>query len=225
MTGGTIIIEGNIGAGKSTFAKYLAEEIAAYEGHCDVVREPDQQDNPFLDDYYKDPKGTAYKMQLFLMHRRFRDMVCAQDRALYGAWSVFDRSFWGDMCFAYVQANRGYFSQAEMDAYLEAHTQMVRQLNLPRSVVFLDASPETCLRRIQTRMRSCECGIELDYLQELDEEYDSLISAFDTATRVYRCDWNEDITEDEIRAVAKDTALAILARRAHEDQSYRSWLI
>lgn len=48
MNGGEIIVEGNIGAGKSTFAQYLAK---ALEGG--YLPEPADGTNPYLEDYYR----------------------------------------------------------------------------------------------------------------------------------------------------------------------------
>jgi deoxyadenosine/deoxycytidine kinase len=78
---GYIIIEGNIGVGKSTFSRILADAFIKREKRAEYLLEPDDKTNPFLAAYYADPKGTAYKMQMHLLHRRFRDTRYAQAAA------------------------------------------------------------------------------------------------------------------------------------------------
>lgn len=60
---GVIILEGNIGAGKTTLAHKISAAIKRMGLKSQTHEEPASGTNPFLDDYYKDPKATAFKMQ------------------------------------------------------------------------------------------------------------------------------------------------------------------
>ena len=68
---GYVIIEGNIGVGKSTFSAILAEEFKRAGLRAEYLPEPDETTNPFLEAYYKDPAAHAYEMQCHLLHKRF----------------------------------------------------------------------------------------------------------------------------------------------------------
>ena len=98
MNGGLIIVEGNIGAGKSTFAQHLAR---ALDG--EYLPEPADGTNPYLEDYYRDPARWAFEMQMFLLTRRYRAQKYAQGKVRHkGGFVVLDRSYYGDVCFANV---------------------------------------------------------------------------------------------------------------------------
>ena len=69
---GVIILEGNIGAGKTTLAHKISAAIKSLGLKSQTHEEPASGTNPFLDDYYKDPKATAFKMQMFMLAKRSR---------------------------------------------------------------------------------------------------------------------------------------------------------
>lgn len=107
MNSGVIIVEGNIGAGKSTFAQHLAK---ALDG--EYLPEPADGTNPYLADYYADPAKWAFEMQMFLLTRRYRAQKYAQGKVRHkGGFVVLDRSYYGDVCFANVQRQLGYFAE------------------------------------------------------------------------------------------------------------------
>ena len=62
MNGKFIIIEGNIGAGKSTLAKALSAELGGT-----VQLEPAEGTNPYLPLYYSDPSRYSFVMQVFFI--------------------------------------------------------------------------------------------------------------------------------------------------------------
>lgn len=215
MNGGLIIVEGNIGAGKSTFARYLAD---ALDG--EYLPEPDERSNPYLEDYYRDPARWAFDVQMFLLTRRYRAQRYAQSKVRHNGdgFVVLDRSYYGDVCFANVQKQLGYFSQRDYDTYLCHHTDMKAFLEPPAMAIFLNVSPDICQVRIRKRMcektgRACESGISLDYLARLDAEIQTLADSMEGNTLVKRLAWNSDKTNDEIRNLCECFALDIKARK------------
>ena len=72
---GVIILEGNIGVGKTTLAHKISAAIKNLGLKSQTHEEPASGTNPFLDDYYRDPKATAFKMQMFMLAKRFRTTV------------------------------------------------------------------------------------------------------------------------------------------------------
>ena len=81
-----IIIEGNIGVGKSTLAHQLAEQndFRLFEEGADT----NQQFKKYLELYYKDPSRYALEMQFWLLSTRFKQH---QDCLLYTSPSPRDR--------------------------------------------------------------------------------------------------------------------------------------
>ena len=209
---GYVIIEGNIGVGKSTFSAILAEELAALGCRAEYLPEPDETNNPFLSDYYRDPKGTAYKMQMHLLHARFTSTRYAQAAALAGkGWYILDRSYYGDICFAKVQENDGFFTPAEATSYLAAHRNMREFIEPPTAAIFLDAAPEVCADRIAKRARKCEASVPLSYLRQLDRQIEKLRLTLASRCPVIRVEWGDDRTVEELHEEAR-----ILARRLTE---------
>ena len=211
---GYVIIEGNIGVGKSTFAQALARAISTRDCVAEYIHEPDDSTNPFLDQYYADPAAFAYKMQMHLLHARFASTRYAQAAALADrGWYILDRSYYGDICFANVQARSGYFTPAECDSYMQAHRNMREFLETPTCAIFLSAPPAVCKRRIERRARPCETGekpIPMEYLLALDGEIRKLESILDTRCRVLHLPWELDQTPEQVTAQADAVADRLL---------------
>lgn len=200
---GYLILEGNIGVGKSTFSRLLADAFRKVAGRAEYLPEPDEKTNPFLAEYYESPAKTAYKMQMHLLHQRFKSTRYAQAAALAGkGWYVLDRSYYGDIAFARVQCELGYFRPAEVESYMDAHRNMREFLEPPTAAVFLCAPPEVCARRIAERARACESGVPLSYLQALDREICSLKRTLGHRCRVLELDWSTDRNETELWELA-----------------------
>lgn len=212
MKSGLIIIEGNIGAGKSTFAKILAERL---NGVC--FAEPDEKTNPYLADYYKDPARWAFDIQIYLLSKRYRMHQEAQTTILNrkDKFIVMDRSYYGDVCFAQVQKQLGYFSDRDYATYLALHTDMKTHVLPPTMAIFLDVNADVCKSRISKRMsekagRRCESSIDLSYLTSLNAEIQKLSDAMTGKTIVKHLDWNADKTKDEIKSVCDDVTTELL---------------
>ena len=210
---GYIIIEGNIGVGKSTFAAALADAIRARGLRAEMIPEPDDKTNPFLADYYKNEAAFAYKTQMYLLHARFASTRYAQAGALaHKGWFILDRSYYGDICFAKVQERLGYFTSAESAAYMQAHRNMREFVELPAAAIFLDAPADVCKARIERRARPCETGakpISIDYLRMLGAEIDVLRDVLSKRCAVYSIPWEWDKTPQEIAWRANELAEAI----------------
>ena len=215
---GYVIVEGNIGVGKSTFAQALANAIKAQKCAAEYLPEPDDKTNPFLDLYYADKPAYAYKMQMHLLHARFASTRYAQAAALaHRGWFIMDRSYYGDICFANVQNKDGYFTPAECDSYLQAHRNMREFIEPPTAAIFLCAPPAICKQRIVKRARPCETGkkpISMEYLVALNEELEKLERVLDARCRVMHIPWHLDLTYDQIESQARAVADALLS---HDD--------
>lgn len=206
---GYIIVEGNIGVGKSTFTKLIVDELARVGCRSEYLPEPDEQNNNFLPLYYSNPKQYSYSMQMHLLHQRFRDTNFAAAGALADkGWFVMDRSYFGDLCFANVQRKLGYFTDFEFNSYVTAHRNMER-IPFPTVAIFLKAAPETCKKRISKRMtekagRACESTIDIEYLANLQKEIDGLEEFMEKTSNVISLDWNDDLNSEQLSELAKE---------------------
>jgi len=170
------VISGVIGSGKTS----LTTDLADYLGYTPIY-EP-VADNPYLSDFYKDPKRWAYPMQERLKSMRFRlhqDSVWGIRSGRYKG-VIADRSIHEDSIFAEINHELGNICERDWETYLAGFEDMKHFLMEPDAIIFLDASPETCKARADQRDRPEERntalgpkdrGIPLDYLQKLHARY------------------------------------------------------
>jgi deoxyguanosine kinase len=163
MTGDLFIaVEGVIGVGKTTLAGALADELGARELLEQV------EENPFLPFFYKDRERFAFQTQLFFLLSRYRQMVVLRQRELFQSSVVSDYFFQKDRIFASIN-----LSEQEMVLYDQILPLLERDLPRPDRVVYLRADLPVLLRRIEKRGRVFEKGIDPEYLQALDEAYNT----------------------------------------------------
>lgn len=222
-----IIIEGNIGAGKSTLASALASAI---EGR--VQLEPAEGQNPYLPLYYKDPARYAFVMQVFLLHKRLRAHKEAQAlcQGSEGVNVVADRSFWGDLCFAAVQRELGFFSEDDFSTYYALHRDMQEALLYPSAILHLTTAPAVCAERINRRLRAikgreCEAGVSIDYLDRLDRQISAMVRGFERMCPVLRLSpLAADGTEKSTAVLVEEAVTALKAMEGTPDTfDYRAW--
>jgi deoxyadenosine/deoxycytidine kinase len=178
-----VAISGTIGVGKSTFSKTLAEAIG-----FSLFEEP-VTENPYLEDYYKEPRKYGFSMQMFLMvHRHHRELECLRGVA-QGRRYVLDRCFTEDFVFARANFELGYMNEAEFKVYLAVRDQLSRLVSPPDLMVYLRCTPEEAHRRIALRGRGMESAVSLEYLTALHKAYESLMGALERqGTRVLTVD-------------------------------------
>ena len=155
-----INIEGSIGAGKTSLAKILADRLEAR-----LILE-ETEENPFLQDFYKDKIRYAFQTQLFFLLSRHKQQQDLFTTDLFHKKLVSDYLFDKDRIFASVTLD-------EREFYLYEKLASVLEKDIPKPdlVVYLQASSEVLLKRIRDRNRSYEKPIELDYIRALNEAY------------------------------------------------------
>lgn len=188
-----IVIEGNIGVGKSTFAGELSTARSeATRRSCEAFPEP--VDKPafrtLLGRYYADPARWGFAFQMYALKERFRQHTLAAELVANGIDVIQDRSIYADGCFGHLVHADGNMTQEEWDIYAETFGALKRFLRYPDLMIYLRASPELCLERIKRRSRSEESGVPLDYLRRLHEEHEQLVDVMSRFTRVVVLDWS-----------------------------------
>lgn len=163
------IVEGNIGAGKSTFLSLIEQ----YCPDITIIQEP--KENWFIpndgtslfESFYKDPKRWAYTIETLIMACRVKNHMIAQVST--NPNRVMERSVYsGHLCFAQNGFNCGFFTKLEWEAYLKmVDFMIIEQCKTPIGFIYLQASPETCSNRIKIRNRTGEEIISIEYLQNI----------------------------------------------------------
>ena len=165
-------------AGKSTLTRQLAELL-----NYRVFLEPTST-NPFLADFYRDPKKYALRMQVYLLRRRFHTYVAAlRHMTETGEGAVLDRSIFSDWVFAEKNRLDGNIDSEGFFYYTQLREQMLRDLPFPHVAVYLDVAPDVCHARIhglRKRAAEVDSGIPLAYLEGLHGCYGQLLDELET---------------------------------------------
>lgn len=165
------VVEGIIGAGKSTFCQRLGSLIGT---NCILMREPDErQGNPYLEDYYEDPNKWAFTMQMHLLHERWRLYQEAKQQSEIGFTVIMDRFLWGDFAFARTVHSLGIMSDREFETYKKCYSNIIKYVEPPEAMIYLHVNPHIAFQRVKRRMvetptRECENSVDLKYLQTLE---------------------------------------------------------
>ncbi len=155
-----VVIEGVIGVGKTSLAKLLAERMNAR-----LVLE-EVEENPFLEDFYRDPAHYAFQTQIFFLLSRYRQQMEFPQQDLFQEKTVSDYLFDKDKIFAYINLN-----EKELSLYERLWSFLHQDVPKPDLVIFLQANTETLMHRIRERNRSYERAISSEYIQRLNEAY------------------------------------------------------
>lgn len=194
-------IAGLIGAGKSTLTENLA-------GHLDFapVYEP-VDDNPYLADFYEDIPRWTFPMQMHLLSRRFRQHqeVIWGLRGRYGG-VVQDRTIYEDTLFARMHYEDGVMDERDYETYISLFQDMQNFLKYPDVIVYLRVPPELAAERINSRGRSMERGIPLDYLKGLEAKYEEFAEEMTRYTVVVPIDWSDYRPPEEVARLVQEAA-------------------
>ncbi len=165
-----IIVEGNIGAGKSTFLRIL-EEFS----NTNVVYEPLEkwQEGDLLDKFYADTKRWAYTFQTYAFVTR----ILAAEQAIRSSKKnvqILERSIYSDRyCFAKNAFESKVMSPLEWQLYTEWFDWLVDGYTvLPDGFIYMNTTPEVCFNRMKQRNRLEESKVSLDYLTSIHQKHE-----------------------------------------------------
>ena len=165
-----IVVEGPIGAGKTSLARLLAER----EGAELLLEEP--QNNPFLAGFYHDPRRWALATQLFFLFQRVNQLSGLSQLDLFERRTVADFLLEKDPLFARIN-----LSDDEFTLYQRIYSHLAPQAVAPDLVIYLQAPVDTLMARVRRRAASYERGITEDYLARLAQGYGRFFHEYDAA--------------------------------------------
>ncbi|MCD6557344.1 MAG: deoxynucleoside kinase [Bacteroidales bacterium] len=156
-----IVIEGNIGAGKTTLAKKIAEDYNAK-----LIPE-EFAENPFLPKFYKDPDKYSFPLELSFLADRFHQLNKEiRNRDLFKSFVISDYYFTKSLIFA-----RNTLSDDEYGLYRRIFDITYTNLPKPDLYVFLYLDIEKLIQNIQHRGRDYEKEIQPSYLEKIQNGY------------------------------------------------------
>lgn len=165
-----IAIAGNIGSGKTTLTRMLARRYAWTPQYESV------DNNPYLEDYYKDMKRWSFALQIYFLNKRFRDVVDISRRS---DTVIQDRTIFEDArIFAPNLHDMGLMSDRDYDNYRELFDLMISLVRLPDLMIYIRSSVPHLMAQIAKRGREYEQSIRLDYLTGLNARYEEWIKAY-----------------------------------------------
>ena len=155
-----VVIEGPIGAGKTSLARIMS-------ARCDaavLLEEPDA--NPFLAGFYENAGRYALPTQLHFLFQRIDQVRELNQSDLFARLTISDFMLDKDPLFARLTLN-----DDELRLYRQIYEHLKPQAPVPDLVIYLQASAETLIERVQRRGASYEKNISDDYLVRLAEAY------------------------------------------------------
>ncbi|MAD50208.1 MAG: deoxynucleoside kinase [Flavobacteriales bacterium] len=155
-----ITIEGNIGVGKTTFSKMLANEL-----NYRIVLE-EFADNPFLPKFYEQPERYAFSLELFFMAERYRQLGDLRDQDLFSHGVVSDYFFVKSKLFA-----ENNLSDDELLLFNRLSDIALKNLPKPDLIIYLHSDVSRLQQNIQKRGRSYEQNISDEYLFDIQNKY------------------------------------------------------
>lgn len=165
-----ISVAGNIGSGKSSLTRLIADKLE-WLPYFESV-----QNNPYLKDFYKDMKRWSFQLQVYFLSHRFNThkkiinsaISVIQDRSIYEDVEIFARNL-------YLM---GRMEKRDYNNYRNLFYEMISYLKAPDLVVYLKADIKTLMNQIKSRGRDFEKSIERKYLLRLNRSYTSWVSEY-----------------------------------------------
>lgn len=166
-----IAVSGNIGAGKTTLTEMLAKHYG-WQPEFESV-----DNNPYLEDFYKDMAKWAFHLQVYFLNSRFEqinklrsgDRTIIQDRTIYEDAYIFAKSLY----------KQGFFGERDYQNYQTLFESMMKFVQPPDLLIYLRSDISKLVKNIETRGRDYETLIRIDYLKGLNQHYEDWIDQYD----------------------------------------------
>jgi deoxyadenosine/deoxycytidine kinase len=155
-----IVIEGPLGVGKTSLAMMLSEKMGGQALLEDV------EENPFLVNFYQNPKKYAFQTQVFFLLRRYNLTAELAQIDLFSRVTVSDFLFEKDRIFA-----RANLEDDEYWLYEQLFRILRKRITTPDLVIFLQAKTHVLVDRIRRRDKKYERAISYKYLDRINQAF------------------------------------------------------
>lgn len=162
-----VAIEGVIGVGKTTLARYLQQALGA------ALLLEVFEENPFLSDFYADRSRYAFQTQIFFLLSRYRQQHRVIPQTIMHQPLVSDYLFDKDWLFAHLN-----LANDELTIYEHTYLALAERIPTPQLVIYLRASVDTLMERITVRDRPYERNMSRDYIADLHQAYDDFFDSY-----------------------------------------------
>lgn len=196
LRGSVLLIEGIIGAGKTTLGMKLYNLLTRVDIPVMIFEE--EVDAKMLDLFLSDMKKYAFSFQIHMLVQRQKIyMKALQFVEKNNGVAIVDRSLLGDWSFCMLHNDYGNISDLEYQAYESVMSST--RLPVPASIFYLEVTPETAHKRIVARNRGREPDVyTLEYLSDLDMNYKVAMEQSDID--IHYIDWNQpsNLSDDQL---------------------------
>ena len=185
MTPTIIVIEGNIGSGKSSFLKKLQEECFQKDRtHIVTLQEPvelwenlmNHKGQSILSKFYQNPQKYAFPLQIYILQTLHLQLQNAMEQNPEATIFVCERSVESSRyIFSQMLYDKKHMNSLEMQIYNSIYDTLYKDKYKISKIIYLDTPPEICLTRIQTRDRLAEKNISIEYLLQCEIYYQNFI--------------------------------------------------
>jgi deoxyguanosine kinase len=156
-----ITVEGNIGSGKTSFARLLAAEMKAK-----LILET-FADNPFLQKFFVKQQDYALGMEMFFMAERYEQLNREMnDQELFNERYVIDYLFNKSLLYARVNLD-----DTEFNLYHKIFNLLNPRMRKSDVVFYLHSDLDRLVSNIYKRGREFELTVKKDYLKKIENVY------------------------------------------------------
>ena len=166
-----VALAGNIGSGKTTLTGLLSKHYK-WDAHYEDV-----DDNPYLNDFYKDMQRWSFNLQVYFLKSRFGQVkeIHTSEKNVIQDRTIYEDAF----IFAPNLHSMGLMTTRDFENYFSLFNLLESFISAPDLLIYLRASVSKLVQNIQKRGRDYEESIRLDYLKRLNERYEAWISTYD----------------------------------------------